>query len=622
MRYFILLLFLFLNLISFAQGEKIITSPKIRTVITEADACFSQGNKNCELLYHKAILLGRQSKEKYMDFLYYKLSQYHFNNYQQDSSLVYIDLGLKSSTNFESEASLLNLKAGIFYNRGDIDAALEIFILLADKLKEKQDWQKLAYTYTNIGNLFDSQENDQKSLEYLIKSFDILQKIKDTTYIATTVGNIAEGYFSIKKYDQAAKWSHKALKIKDYSRDYRGKIIAYNTLSKIYLKTYPDSSLIYSKKAVALSQAKNERLMLGNSYVAYAEALMERKKFPEAQEAIEKAVEIHREIDFQPGLADNLFIAGIISRENKMYEKAASFLYESKKLSDSLKSKQRIKTINELNTKYETEQKEKLLAEQKLTIEREQNQKRLILIVGVISVLTVLSILFLYRKNQKIKQEKTIQEKENEVLSAFINGEERERSRISQELHDGVASMIGVAKMNMETLPHLPEEKQKDQILKVVQILENTHADIRHIAHNLLPITLEKEGLIKATEQFAKEISETGILKIIVTNDSKEELTLSIQKQLMLFRMIQELINNTIKHSQAQIATIHFSQTNNTLLIEISDDGVGFIGEITKESQGLYSIQQRMSSILGRFSFQQGEDNKGVKAILELTKLH
>ena len=617
MRYFILGLFLSLNLISSAQ-EKIITSPQIRAVVAEADKCFSEGNQNCVTLYHKAILLGKKSQENYIDFLYYKLSQYHFNNYQQDSALVYIDLGLSKSTNFESEASLLNLKAGILYNKGDTEAALQIFILLAHKLEKKQDWQKLAYTYTNIGNLFDSQDNDKKSLEYLIKSFGILQKINDTTYIGTTIGNIAEGYFSIKKYNQAIKWSHKALKIKEYPTDYVGRLVAYNTLAKTYLKSYPDSALIYSEKAVLFSEAKNEKLQLGNSYANYAEALMKNNKKMEAQEAIEKAVEIHLKIDFKPGLADNLFVAGKISRENKLHEKAAYYFYKSKKLSDSLKFEQRTKIINELNTKYETEQKEKLLAEQKLIIEKGQNQKRLILIIGIFIVLVGLVTFILMKRNQKIRNQKTIQEKENEVLTAFIEGEERERNRISCELHDGVASMIGVAKMNMETLQHIPQEHQENHIHKIVQILENTHAEIRHIAHNLLPITLEQEGLVKATEQFVNELNDTGILKISLTSDVQETLNISIQKQLMLFRIIQELINNTIKHSQAQTAAVHFHKSHDHLLIEISDDGIGFAKKIPKESQGLYSIQQRIESVLGQFKLENGANDIGVKVSLKI----
>src|SRR5690606_18247822 len=151
-----------------------------------------------------------------------------------------------------------------------------------------------------------------------------------------------------------------------------------------------------------------------------------------------------------------------------------------------------------------------------------------------------------------------------------------ERKRISHELHDGVAAMISAAKMSLESIPHIPQEKRMEQLAKVEHILERSHADIRHIAHNLLPTVLEKEGLIQATEHFASEINETKLVNISVTDkDSKAE-KLSTQLQLILFRVIQELVNNIIKHSQAQNAEIRFGNSSNGLQIEISDDGIGY----------------------------------------------
>lgn len=140
-----------------------------------------------------------------------------------------------------------------------------------------------------------------------------------------------------------------------------------------------------------------------------------------------------------------------------------------------------------------------------------------------------------------------------------------------------------------------------EQFSKVKQILENTHADVRHIAHNLLPTVLEKEGLIKATSHFISEINETKLVNFSVTGKNSDIKDLSPQLQLMLFRVIQELVNNIIKHSQAQNAEIAFSNGKNGLQIEISDDGVGY--EVTEKSgnQGLYSIAQRLKSIGGNF---------------------
>src|SRR5690606_33494468 len=272
----------------------------------------------------------------------------------------------------------------------------------------------------------------------------------------------------------------------------------------------------------------------------------------------------------------------------------------------------------DLNTQYETEKKERLLAEKELVIEKQHSRHRLIIIVGSLLMLSALGYFVSYRRNQKIKVQKAQREKENAVLNSFINGEERERTRISQELHDGLAALVSAAKMSLETIPHLDETKKEQQIAKTKNILENTHAEIRHIAHNLMPVTLEKEGLIKAAEQFVNDIKETQILDISFVDNTHNKIELPLQIQLMLYRVIQELVNNIIKHSQAKQDVITFSsKEDNTLQIEVSDNGKGFDGNVSKESQGLYSIRQRLQSIGGNFILKRN-DSSGMQAIAEL----
>ena len=169
----------------------------------------------------------------------------------------------------------------------------------------------------------------------------------------------------------------------------------------------------------------------------------------------------------------------------------------------------RDREIYELNTRYETEKKEKQIAEQDLKIQK-QRANLLYAILGGALAISLLGGYFLYnRKTQKLHLQKLQKEKENAILNSFIQGEERERNRISYELHDGVAAMLGAAKMNLETIPHLPYEKQHAQLIKAQNIIENTHSDVRHIAHNLLPTVLENEGIIKATHHFVSEINQT-----------------------------------------------------------------------------------------------------------------
>jgi signal transduction histidine kinase len=217
-----------------------------------------------------------------------------------------------------------------------------------------------------------------------------------------------------------------------------------------------------------------------------------------------------------------------------------------------------------------------------------------------------------------VKLKKVKQEKEIAVLKAWMNGEERERNRISQELHDGVAAMLGAAKLNLQSIPYLTEEKKQVQYDKIASILDNTHSDVRRIAHNLLPITLQQEGLIAAIQQFANDLNITGIIEMTIIDELHSELMLNKQTQLMLFRIIQELANNIIKHAQASKASILFTNDKETLTVKVSDNGKGFSAIANQDSQGLFSIRERLKSLGGVFDID-SKEGSGTSAVLHIS---
>ncbi len=610
---------LFLNtFLLTSQNPEDVMSIEMKAIFQTAEDCHSSNSENCQKFYHKLLQKAKKEKFQYLDFIYYKLCAYHFKNFQQDSVLYFAEKGLKNPKDNNAKQSLLNFKASILYDQGKTDSATFYFIQLAEELKKNGETQKLAYTYANIGIIFGSQESNQKSIEYLLKSFELLEKLNDSIFIGTISGNIAFGYYFLEDFKNSKKWSHKTIKLGHLNAHEEGKIISYNTLAKIYLKKDKDSAEFYSKKGVELARQSNHQMQLGNNLSTLADVLVEKNDYYNAQNTIKQAVEVFREINFIPGLSDALYVAGEISYKNKDFTTAANYLYESRQIRDSLLSEKRIKIVNELNTKYETEKKERLLTEKELELEIQENKTKTILYISSIILLLILGLLAFFRIKQKNKLQQIQKEKENAVLNSFINGEERERVRISQELHDGLAALVSAAKMSLEALPHLDETTKANQIDKTKTILENTHAEIRQIAHNLMPITLEKEGLVKATEQFVNDLNQTGIIDVKFVNNTTETPKLAPQIELMLYRIIQELVNNIIKHSQAHHAQISFlTSPNQLLIIEVTDDGIGFDQENSKNNQGLFSIQQRLASIGGNFILQKN-NQKGMQAIAEI----
>jgi signal transduction histidine kinase len=202
-------------------------------------------------------------------------------------------------------------------------------------------------------------------------------------------------------------------------------------------------------------------------------------------------------------------------------------------------------------------------------------------------------------------------------LTAFIKGEEEERTRLSRELHDGIAAMISAAKMNLESIPYLSEEEKMPQISRVKSVLEATHDEIRFIAHNLMPEKLQEEGLVGALRSHIKTIHDSGLLGISFSTDQETYPNLRIQTQQMFYRIIQELINNIVKHSQATKAEVKiYTQQDGKICFEISDNGNGTDKSKLEKGQGLTEIKKRLNLIGADFDFR-SQPNTGTKVYIE-----
>src|SRR5690554_4942393 len=551
---------------------------------------------------NKIIEKGKEEKVPFLDYLYFKKAFYFMNRNELDSVIVYSRLAIENPNPTEKERSdtdAYNLLANSHYFKGELDTAINHYLKIAAILEDGGNPLHLGYLYSNIATLLGQTKNDDKQLEYLQKSFKLLEENNDKRFIATVASNIGLAYHHIKDTLNTVKWSEKALKLSELSNDLTAKTQSNLTLSLIEKDL--NKSLQYAENSVKYADELKDKTHQANAYYIYAAILVKLGESKKALNYAEQAVSLAQEMGDKPTLVRASKTAGNINYNLEKKERAADFYYTYATWKDSISSAENAREINEINTKYETEKKEKQIAEQELKIQKQQSNLLLAILGGALLISILGGAIFYNKRKQQAKLKQLQQEKENAILNSFILGEERERGRISHELHDGVAAMIGAAKMSLESIPHLSKEKQMEQISKVKKILENTHADVRYIAHNLLPTVLEKEGLIKATSHFAFEINETKLVNVSVIDNNSNAQELTPQLQLLLFRVIQELVNNIIKHSQAENAKITFSNSPSGLQIEITDDGIGYEGDKLTGNQGLYSISQRLKSIGGNF---------------------
>ncbi len=312
--------------------------------------------------------------------------------------------------------------------------------------------------------------------------------------------------------------------------------------------------------------------------------------------------------------------------ENKDFANAFSYSQSAFQLKDSLNATERVKELNFLEAKFQAGKKEKEIAELKLT-NTEQELKAVrhnrVLIIGAIvaSALIILLGLAYHNSRQKriiVEKEKRAVEQQQQVLSlqAMVNGQETERTRIAKDLHDSLGGAFSTIKMHLSSLEHdLKKEQNIDLLQKCIQIVGNTATEVRRIAHNMMPEVLIKLGLLHSVQELADNISSSKQLKVRFQHFGIQE-RLTSNFEIMLYRIVQELLNNIIKHSNATEAIVQFIKENNRLSITVEDNGNGFSGQEATKGIGLASVKERVQYLNGSLSID-SESSVGTTVMME-----
>ena len=212
------------------------------------------------------------------------------------------------------------------------------------------------------------------------------------------------------------------------------------------------------------------------------------------------------------------------------------------------------------------------------------------------------------KKNQEIKYQK-------EILQSVIQTQEEERMRIAQDLHDDISSKLNVVSLNTHLLktPNLSEAEFAEITDNIVSLTKKALENSRRIAHDLLPPVFEKFGLHAAVEELVLEFSSTKNVKINYENQLDFS-DLEVNKQLHIFRILQELLNNSMRHGKATSISITFVSKNQQNSCVYRDNGVGFNTNLGNQKRGIgmQNIESRVSFLNGKLNVQ-SEINKGVQ---------
>ena len=354
-------------------------------------------------------------------------------------------------------------------------------------------------------------------------------------------------------------------------------------------------------------------------------------QYGNARLSAEKAIEIARKMGSSDVMQRALLILAKLDALNNSYSVAYSKLLQSYNLKDTVFNESKQLHINYLESLYQSEKKEKEIIilrdsqkESELTLKRRKYQITglVILVLGISLVATfiflrikdkqLISTQKLHIQEQQIK--KLEQEKQLVATQALLEGETSERARLSKDLHDGLGGLLSVTKhkmANMKGSLTIPEE-QVETFNSALEMLDNSIKELRRVAHNLMPESLMRYGLSAAIKDFCESIDKATYHFYGVEKRIDEKL------EVAAFRIVSELVNNALKHANANKINVQLVQEQDRISLTVYDDGCGFdTKSIDKtKSIGLNSVEQRVVSFNGRIDIL-SEPGKGTEVAVE-----
>lgn len=562
-------------------------------------------------------------------------------------------------------AEILALRASYYSNIGDFKKSDE-FIAQANTIAQQSKDFKLAIYIQNTAGLSLIQTgNYEEAMLHFLHAKRIMEarKLQGTAQAVEIYNNLAIIWLKFREYEQALNMLALARKNQNDSSAASSSLTPYiiQNMGLAYINTNRDlaimnfnSSLDHLRKQKQPDIYAEYRILFNigylnletgdfkNAYKYLQEAKQVAKNlgsqtadaYAEISDALyylytkqyNKALPIFNKIIAQAQLSGNieLMINSYLSAA-QIYAALGNYreAYVNQQLyiahSDSLQGKAKGKTVD-LVLKYAAMEKDKEITQQQLKLlQKDSLLKSKNIWIGI--TLTALLLLLLiwnqtrrvYKSKQQLQQERLLtmgQQQEIEKLKAMVEGEEKERRRIAYDLHDGIMASFALVKMKLNKLPEQP-----DTYTHVLKHFDQATSELRRTAHNLMPDMLLEEGLVQAIFYYCKTIEENAGLKIHFQQQGPIPRFI-IGFEVALYRIIQELIHNTIKHAHADHIIVQLGYGDGLLSLTLEDDGQGFKNDESFEGRGLMGIKNRVNIYGGSFDIQ-GEPGVGTTVFLE-----
>jgi two-component system NarL family sensor kinase len=529
-----------------------------------------------------------------------------------------LDIARQSKDTFNIGIGLFNIGMSYGYE-ADYEMAIK-YCLEGLKILEGKSYNTIEVQINDkLQVLYMQMSQYDKAILFGEKAVQQSRELKMPVFLGPSLSNLAMSYSGKKMPEKAKVLLEEALKISKQLEDINMEASVLLNLADIslltgdyaMLKVHSERSLLLYRQLGALNGEANSLRALGIYY-------LQKKEFSKAQENAEKSLTIAKENNYKAEYASGLKVLSSIAYAAGDMQAGEKYNRESETiLSEMIEDVLSQKSAN-LEKIYETQKKEtqinQLEAEKKLN-QLSIRQKNILnyILIGAAATLLIISLLSYrnYKQKQKLQQVRISEletEKQLTATEAVLKGEEQERTRLAKDLHDGLGGMLSGIKHSFgnmkQNLIMTPDNREAFE--RSMDMLDSSIKEMRRVAHNMMPENLLKFGLEIALRDFCIDISTNTSLQVNYQSVGLADVQLEQSKSISIYRIVQELIHNSLKHASAQTALVQISKTDEQIVVEVEDDGVGFNINELKQVKGIgwNNIQSRVDFLKGKLDVQ------------------
>jgi signal transduction histidine kinase len=594
--------------------------------LEKAEQEANTGTNYSYLYSHEALKEAILSKnDSLIGLSYIALGSHHQVQTQLDSCIFYYKKALIYSEKRNDTIGIAESYTNIgmaFDSKGNFEKALKFYYKALTLYEKKQNNDKIAMTMVNIGIVYKTQKDYKKAYFYYKKANEIYEKLNSEFGIAATSGNLGAILINFKSYNRSLKFSNKSKDLYEKLGFKGSTAYAISNIAVVYdsLHQFEEANKNYLE-SINLYEKFSNNFEVATICDAFSKSLINQQKYAESIVYAEKALQYAHN-------ADAFFLevsafGNLAKAYGKMgvFDKAYYYANSYNKGMERIFKTEKAKAVFELEVKYESEKKSKLL----LQIQNKIQQRNTIVLIVSLMIVSIGLISFLIYRQQKTKSKQ--KEQEYQLQSAIVaietqNKLEEQRITISRDLHDNIGAQLTFIVSSINNIKHafeLNNSKLENKLQLISTFTKATIAELRDTiwAMNCKEVSFKDLRLRIFNFIEKAKLAVDGIDFRFIVDKELSKVVFGSVDGMNLYRVVQEAIHNSIKYAQATEIEVSIVEENDYMLLKISDNGIGFEQKTSVLGNGILNMKKRIKEVNGTFDLV-SESKKGTTITIKL----